>query len=425
MDLSYFTNLLQDYSLHTIAPKFDLTLHRIEKALKEIGDPHQKLPPTIHVAGTNGKCSTIAFMRAILESSGLHVHVYTSPHLLRVNERIVLAGEEISDHEFIALIDELAPVAKKYGLSWFEFLTLIAFQAFHQTPANVLLLETGLGGEFDATNVISSPIASMITPISYDHLEYLGPTLKDIATAKAGIIKPNAPVYTTAQDQAVIDILQQKASVLKSTLLREQQDWTIEQEDNTWNLVLGTERLSLPYPQRLRGCHQVQNAALAIAALKDQKIFHISDAAIHQGLMSAHCPGRLMQLEHKGLLAEGSEIWFDGAHNQASAHAVAQFFQKRQGPPLYIICGLLQSKDAKAFLAELSPIAQEFIFVPIPSHPLCYAPEVLMNMVQRGRCADTLEAALTLLAQERQTQPTSVLICGSFYLARAAFEIFI
>lgn len=368
--------------------------------MEELGSPHLQVPPTIHVAGTNGKCSTIAFMRSILEHSGLKVHVFTSPHLLKVNERITLAGQDISDAYFKKLNDQLSPIIDKHALSWFEALTVIAFQAFKEVPADILLLEVGLGGQYDATNVIT-PIASVITPISYDHQHYLGGTLQQIAHAKAGIIKPNVPVFSAAQHPDVYQVLKQTALENKSPLSIQDQDWVIEEAGNHW--VLNQE--PLPYPQRLLGKHQLQNAALAVMTLKSLNL----GGDVQEGIKTAYVPGRLMKLSNPN----GSEIWFDGAHNPGAAVVLKDFFAARKSMPIYVICGLLKTKDPQAFIDALRPITDQFIFVPIPNHSDCYPVEELVTYDKGALTAEGVQQALTLI----KGKPATILICGSFYLA--------
>jgi dihydrofolate synthase/folylpolyglutamate synthase len=391
MELSYFHHAQQDYSHEA---KFNLTLNRIQACLQELESIHQQLPPTIHVAGTNGKCSTIAFMRSILEQAGLRVHVFTSPHLTKVNERIILAGQEISDQYFEELIQQLAPTLKKHELSWFESLTVIAFQAFHQVPADVLLLEVGLGGQFDATNVVT-PIASVITPISYDHTADLGNTLTQIALAKAGIIKPNVPVFSAVQEPEVEKVLRETAQQNNAPLRIQNRDWSLN---------------NVPSPQRLVGKHQLQNAALALNTLKNLPLFSISVKHTTAGIEKAYAPGRLMKLDN----TQSLEIWFDGGHNPGAAVALKNFFNSNKSKPLYVICGLLKSKDAQAFIETLKPITDQFIFIPVPDHPFSYHPDELMQYYSNALVADDVLQALKLIKQ-----PATILVCGSFYLAQA------
>jgi len=386
---------------------FDLSLYRIEKALAATDNPHLHLPPTIHVAGTNGKCSTITFMRSILENAGYKVHQFTSPHLLRVNERIYLAGHDISDEKLNELFQQLVPVAKECELSWFEFLTLIAMKAFADVPADVLLLETGLGGEFDATNVIPHSVASVITPISYDHKQYLGSTLTEIAKAKAGIIKQNVPVFSAHQEDEVKPILLQKARYLNSSLHEENKGWNVSREQNQWNLHFENESMTLPYPQKLLGSHQLQNAALAISTLKTLNIFPLTHSHICEGIRSAYMPGRLMPVK---ILPYESEIWFDGGHNPAAAEVLVDFFKERKEKPLTCIIGMLNTKNPKDFIDTLKLITGQFIFIPISHNSLSLSPADLCVFEPQALQAESLREAL-LKAKD------NVLICGSFYLA--------
>jgi dihydrofolate synthase/folylpolyglutamate synthase len=420
MDLSYFSTDLQDHT----GGRFDIKLDRILDALQQIGAPHHRLPPLIHVAGTNGKCSTIAFMKAILEQTGLKVHVYTSPHLLRVNERILLAGKEITDADLLSLAAQLRPTAQRCQLSWFEFLTLIAFQAFTDTPADALLLEAGLGGQFDATNVVLQPLATVFTPISYDHLDYLGPTLSDIARAKSGIIKPHVPIFSSHQRSEVSDVLLGQAQKKESDFFHENAHWSYEEHPEEWHFHTPHQVLRLPFSQGLLGAHQLQNAALAVATLKSLSIFEISDLAIQEGVKSAAWLGRLTKISTStflGSFPKGSEFWFDGAHNPAAAKALFHFFNQRKDKPLIVMCGLLKSKDGKAFIKNLKPIVDQFVFVPIAGHDFCYSPNELKEYDRSGITADTLSAGIAHVLK-KYSDPVTILVCGSFYLAKEALQ---
>lgn len=343
-------------------------------------------------------------MRTILESAGYKVHQFTSPHLLKVNERIILSGQDITDGELNELFQQLEPIAKECELSWFEFLTLIAMKAFSETPADILLLETGLGGEFDATNVIPKPIASVITPISYDHMQYLGSTLPEIAKAKAGIIKQDVPVFSAYQEDEVKRVLLQTAQNLNSPLFEEKKGWHISQEKDHWELRFENEVMRLPYPQKLYGLHQLQNAALAIATLRTLNLTH---SQISEGIRSAYTPGRLMQVS-------GLNIWFDGGHNPSAAKVLVEFFKEKK--PLTCIIGMLNTKNPKDFIDTLRPITNQFIFIPISQNPLSLNPADLCAFEPQAWRAESLQEALGKAKD-------NVLICGSFYLAQEVFAL--
>ena len=334
-------------SLHSFHEKpIDLGLDRLLCLLEKLGNPHKKLPPVIHVAGTNGKGSTIAFCRSFLEAADYRVHVYTSPHLVRFHERIRLNGKLIEDDLLCRTLKEVIRINDSCPLTFFEATTAAAFMVFSETPADVVLLETGLGGRLDATNVVQSPISSIITPISLDHQEFLGNTLSKIAFEKCGIIKPKCPVVVGPQPEEVINAIKEQAFLKDAPLYLYGRDWDLG--------LLST----LPNPN-LKGDHQRINASTAIQALSLN--FSLGQKVLEKGIQSAEWRGRLQCIQ------EGPhEIWLDGAHNVGAAEVLADELKKwGDDKPIVAIVGMKARKDAKSFLKILAPYLKEVFVVPV------------------------------------------------------------
>jgi len=408
---------------HLHPKKIDLGLERIERVLKKLGNPQHKLPPTIHIAGTNGKGSTCAFLRAMAEAQGLRVHVYTSPHLVSFCERIVLAGEIISEP---ALLDILARVQQANDgkpLSFFEATTAAGFLAFSETSADLLILEVGLGGRFDATNVIDRPAASVITPIDYDHAEFLGRDLAQITREKSGIFKAHSPAFSAEQTSLVRAVLDAEASKTRCKLQSmgeqfsayAQQGRLIFEDENTL--------FDLPLPT-LRGAHQIMNAGLAVAVAKS---LLINERAIAKGIETATWPARLQPLS-KGPLAKianaaGAQLWLDGGHNPHAGRALASAMAEldaNEPRPLILIMGILANKDAPGFLDAFEGLAQKLVAVPIKDHA-SLSPESLTD-IAKGRgikadASDSVETAIIQILKTKTKVPPRILICGSLYLA--------
>ncbi|HEX2555265.1 MAG TPA: folylpolyglutamate synthase/dihydrofolate synthase family protein [Microvirga sp.] len=415
----------------------DLSLDRILRLLAELGHPERRLPPVIHVAGTNGKGSTIAFMRAILEAAGLAVHVYTSPHLVRFHERIRLGrlggGRFVDEERLVETLRRCEAVNGGQPITVFEITTAAAFQLFAETPADVLLLEVGLGGRFDATNVIDEPAAAVVTSIGYDHAEYLGTTLPKIAGEKAGIFKRGAPAVIAPQDYEEADRTLREAAERAGArpVLVGAQDFSVHEEGG--RLVYQDEDglLDLPRP-RLHGRHQFTNAATAIAALRAAGFRGFETAAFEAGLARAEWPGRLQRLTRGRLLAlapEGCDLWLDGGHNldggRVLAAAMAELGE-RGDAPLVIVAGMLGTKDSEGFFKNFAGLAREVIAVPIPGQVAARpAGEVAAIAARVGLTTSTapnVEAALASLHSYVWDHPPRVLICGSLYLAGAVLE---
>ena len=363
--------------LAALHPKrIDLSLERIERLLAALGHPERKLAPVIHVAGTNGKGSTIAFLRAILEASGKRVHTYTSPHLVRFNERFRIAapgdGLLVSDEELSAALAECERANGEHDITLFEITTAAGLLLFSRHPADIVLLEVGLGGRLDATNVIEHPLATVITPISIDHTDFLGDSLEKIAAEKAGILKRGAPAIVAAQPRDALAVIERQAARLDAPLKIAGEDWTATEERG--RLVFQDEAglLDLPAP-KLYGRHQFENAGLAIATLRAIRALKIAPAAFETGLSKADWPARLQRLAQGkliGLTPPGSELWLDGGHNPDGGRAIAAALadlEERVSRPLVLIVGMLASKDCEGFLRNFTGLARRVIAVPVPA----------------------------------------------------------
>ncbi len=417
--------------LTALHPKrIDLSLDRMQRLLAALDHPERKLPPVIHVAGTNGKGSTIAFLRAILEAAGLRVHVYTSPHLVRFNERFRLGakgeGRLVSDAELIATFAECERVNAGEPITVFEITTAVGLVLFARHPADVLLMEVGLGGRLDATNVVDHPLASIVTRISIDHTDFLGPTLEKIAAEKAGILKRGAPAIVAAQPRDALAAIERQAARLGVPLKIAGEDWTATEERG--RLVYQDEAglLDLPAP-KLYGRHQFENAGLAIAALRAIPRFKIAPAAFEAGLVKADWPARLHRLS-AGKLVElapaGSELWLDGGHNPDGGRAIAAALadlEERVSRPLVLIVGMLASKDCAGFLGNFTGLARKLIAVPVPGADKGLSAQAVadaarsigLSATSRDNLSEALEAARKLDLEP----PPRILITGSLYLA--------
>ena len=392
------------------------------------------LPPVIHVGGTNGKGSTIAFLRAMLEAAGKSVHVYTSPHLVRFHERIRLGapgGGRFVDEKLLSqALETCEQVNDGVPITLFEMTTAAAFKLFADHPADVLLLEVGLGGRFDATNVVASPLATIVTPVSMDHVEFLGDTVEKIAREKAGIFKRDRPAILGFQADAPQGVLEREARRAGAPLIMAGRDFSAREEHGRLLFEDGDGLVDLPLP-RLVGRHQQQNAATAIAALR--RVFpDVPADAIERGLQTADWPARLQRLS-KGALAElappGAELWLDGGHNEDGGRALGQAMadlEDKTPRPLIVICGTLTTKDTSAFLRAFAGLAQEVIAVPVEGeHAGRPARDVAACAIQAGLPAaacQSVEQALTYLRARAWSAPPRVLIAGSLYLAGAVLE---
>jgi dihydrofolate synthase/folylpolyglutamate synthase len=405
--------------LMSLHPKIiDLTLDRLTRLLDALGNPERAVPPVIHIAGTNGKGSTQAMIRAGLESQGLRVHAYTSPHLARFHERIRLAGELISEPALAALLDECEAANGGANITFFEITTAAAFLAFARTPADFTLLEVGLGGRLDATNVIDQPRLSIITPVSIDHQQYLGETLPEIAGEKAGIIKRGVPVIVGPQDEAGLAVIEARAARLGAPVLAYGQHWHVAEENG--RLIYQDERglLDLPLPN-LPGPHQIVNAGAAITALR---ALGLDDTACEAAVTRAEWPARMQRLRQGPLAqsAPGVELWLDGGHNPAGGIAVAATLARMPARPTHLICGMLNTKDVTGYLRPLAAQAVSLTAVSIPGEANTLpaaeteAAARAAGFARTATAPDVAEALAQIAAADPQAR---VLICGSLYLA--------
>jgi dihydrofolate synthase/folylpolyglutamate synthase len=410
--------------------KIDLSLDRMYRLLERLEHPERQLPPVVHVAGTNGKGSTIAYLRAILEAANLRVHAYTSPYLVRINECFRLGrtggGALVGDDELQRMLEHCERANAGAPITIFEIETAAALCLFAQHPADVVLLEVGLGGRLDATNVVESPVATVIAPVGIDHTEFLGNTLMTIAGEKAGIIKRNVPVISAEQFPDAMAVIEREARRLHAPLHRAGQEWHVNVERG--RLVYQDERglMDLAAP-KLFGRHQFDNAGLAIATLRALDVFRIEPAAFEAGIVGAEWPARMQRLGSGALLDQappGCEIWLDGGHNAEGGRVVAAALgdlEERVSRPLIVIVGMMANKDAGGFLANFAGLTRHIIAVPIPDRDNAMPPDRLADAARaQGMRVETLgsvEAALRSLARLAYEVPPRILITGSLYLA--------
>jgi dihydrofolate synthase/folylpolyglutamate synthase len=411
--------------------KIDLSLGRLERLLAKLGNPERHIPPVFHVAGTNGKGSTVAFLRAMLEAAGLGIHVYTSPNLVSFNERIRVAqnggGAIVSDAELADALATCEQVNDGDPITFFEITTAAAFLVFSRNPADALLLEVGLGGRLDATNVIDKAAVTVITPVSIDHTEFLGMTIEEIAHEKAGILKRGVPAVVARQDSRALKVLERQAARVGTKLVVSGEQWSAHEEGG--RLVYSDESglLDLPHP-RLIGRHQIENAGTAIAAIRFNHTFSIPQAAIEAGMTSVDWPARMQHLSTGRLhtfLPDGAELWLDGGHNVAGGMAVAAALaelEERVPRPLVMVVGMLGTKDTDGFLACFSGLARHVFAVPVPAEIARTPQEVAAAARDAGLSAEptaSIEDALSRVAALKLENPPRVLITGSLYLAGA------
>lgn len=414
--------------LTKLHPKcIDLSLGRVERLLRRVGHPERALPPVVHVAGTNGKGSVIAYMRAMLEAAGLRVHVHTSPHLVRFNERIRLSGELISDRALLEILEECETANGDAPITFFEVTTVAALLAFARTPADVVLLETGLGGRLDATNVIDQPALTVITPISLDHQQFLGETLAEIAAEKAGIMKPGVPCVIGHQPAAAVAVLEARAAELGVPLIRAGHEWSAEMTADAVAYTSPDGPRQLPKPA-LAGDHQAGNAGQAYAcvtALREAG-FEVPEAAVDAGVRQAQWPARLQRLTTGPLvsaLPEGWELWLDGGHNGAAGEMIAAHVRSSWADrPLYLVCGMLNSKEPRDFLAPLAGLTETVLTVAIPGEPNALSAAALAQAaIDAGHAAqgrpDVTLCVGDIVVNGRLGPKARILICGSLYLA--------
>ncbi|HEV2079612.1 MAG TPA: folylpolyglutamate synthase/dihydrofolate synthase family protein [Allosphingosinicella sp.] len=412
--------------LARLSPGADvLGLGRITTLLSRLGNPEQRLPPVFHVAGTNGKGSTCAFLRAAIEAAGLTVHAYTSPHLVRFNERIRIAGKLIEDEPLAALLAEVLDVAEGVNASFFEVTTAAAFLAFARQPADACIVEVGLGGRLDATNVIPAPAVCGIAQLGLDHQSFLGRTLEAIAAEKAGIAKRGVPLVTQHYPDRIANRIGEAAAAAGAQWIPRGGKWDVASYQQRLHYRDGKGALDLPLP-RLHGAHQGMNAGLAIAMLRHQEELPIPDSALRAAMGWAEWPARLQRLGPgplHDLLPAGSELWLDGGHNPAAARAIADFFRGHvpADRPFHLIFGLLENKDARGVLKPFRNRSLTLHAVPVEGHAH-HAPAALAGLAREegmaAMPATGVEDALGWIARHAdRSRPPIVLILGSLYLA--------
>lgn len=395
----------------------DLTLDRVWRLLDALGNPQDRLPPVIHVAGTNGKGSTQAMIRAGLEAGGARVHAYTSPHLARFHERIRLAGDLISEAALSDVLDRCYAANGPDPITYFEITTVAALLAFAETPADYTLLEVGLGGRLDATNVIAAPALTIITPVDLDHQQFLGDTLAAIAGEKAGIIKRGVPCVVGPQHDDSMDVIAARAETLGAPLVAYGQQWHVGVERE--RLIFQDERglLDLPLPN-LRGPHQVMNAGVAIAALRT---LGTDEAACEAAVTRAYWPARMEKLTKGALvdLAAPAELWLDGGHNPAAGRALAETLRALPPRPTHLICGMLNTKDIGGYLQHLAGVADSLTAVSIPGETATIpAAQTAAEAAKAGLSAHIAEDVQSAIAAIVADAPNArIMICGSLYLA--------
>ncbi len=409
-------------SLH---PKIiDLSLDRMHRILAKLGNPERRLPPVIHVAGTNGKGSTVAYLRHIMEAAGLTVHAYTSPHLVKFHERIRVAGQLIAESDLTLLLAECEAANGGEPITFFEITTAAAFLAFSRTPADYLILEVGLGGRLDATNVIDNPALSVITTIDYDHQQYLGDTLSLIAHEKAGILKRGRPAVVGVQPEEARAEIERVGERMRAPLSIAGQEWQAYEQHG--RLVFQDERglLDLPLPQ-LKGRHQIDNAGNAIAAIRLLDDPRILEQHIAEGLKTASWPARMQRLGQGALSAlvpADAELWLDGGHNPSAGRVLAQAFSElndRHSRPLVLVWGMLNTKDVGSFIGCFAGVANRVVTLTIPDEENAVKAEALAEAARaHGLAAETAVSLEAALRQASLTVPAPrILICGSLYLA--------
>ncbi|MGQ0741661.1 MAG: bifunctional folylpolyglutamate synthase/dihydrofolate synthase [Alphaproteobacteria bacterium] len=410
--------------------RIDLALDRIQRLLAALGHPERSLPPVIHVAGTNGKGSVCAFLRAMLEGNGYRVHVYTSPHLVRFHERIRLAGELISELELSSVLEECETVNDGEPITFFEITTAAALLAFARHPGDIAILEVGLGGKYDATNVIQNPAAVCLTPVALDHQEFLGQSLAGIAAEKAGILKPGVPCVIGPQAEEAREVLVRTGDRIGAPLFVYGEDFHAHEEHGRMVYQDGNGLLDLS-PPKLYGRHQIANAAIAIATLRRVNKHWARESAIERGLRNVEWPGRMQRLMRGPLIGaapKGAEVWLDGGHNPHGAAALAQSIadlEERAPKPLYLVCGMLRTKDAHGFFSAFRGLARHVSTMAIPGEEASLRAGALYDEARAvgldATPAEGLEDAMMQVAgwaQAREAEgPPRVLICGSLYLA--------
>ena len=419
------TSLLNSIdSIFNTRDDIDLSLNRMISSLSIMGDPHLYMPPVIHIAGTNGKGSVAAFLSSILQAHGYRVHCYTSPHLINFNERVRIAGETIKNSYLNELLFEVQYKCSSINFTYFELSTMVAFLAFSRESADITIIETGLGGRLDATNVIPNPLGCIITPISYDHMNYLGNTLAEIAKEKAGIIKREVPVIIGKQETSVKHLLLELSSTLTTDIYNYSDNWTTEITDEGfyYNSDESHYELSLP---ALYGKHQVDNAALAIATLEKLELLSNDCSAIENGLKNTNIAGRMQNISSGMLfdgLPDGYRLILDGAHNSHAASTIAETLRELEPCRIIIIFGMLRDREPEDFISHFDAVANKVFCVPISNQPGWKCHELVLKVKSKGLdayAAKSIVDCIELIAQE-PSEDTYILVTGSLYLVGEA-----
>lgn len=406
----------------------DFSLERIRGFLDRLGNPERKIPPVIHIAGTNGKGSTLSFIRYMLQAAGYKVHAYTSPHLVNFNERIVVAGSCIDDNELYNLLEESRAVVANQPITLFEAATITAFLTFSRHEADVTLIEVGMGGRLDATNVIDNPILTIITSIAFDHTEYLGSTLETIAGEKAGIMKPNIPCVIAPQEKTVMSTLEYCAINKKSPVYRGGFEWNCRKQNSKMIFQSAVQSIEFPLPS-LKGDHQIVNAGNAIAAcsiLSGKYGFNVEEEDIVSGLQSTYWPARLEPI-NKGylisLLPKDWQLFLDGAHNNDGARVLAEWVKDNFAEGIYVIFGVTRNRSVEEFLKYLKPYIKLLCAVCVKSEPKA----TNIGLIRKGadniginaiECESIGDAISNHILKAPIQDIKTILICGSLFLAR-------
>ena len=409
--------------LQGLHPKvIDLSLERIERLLAALGHPERALAPVVHIAGTNGKGSTLAMLDAMLQAAGRRTQRYISPHLVRFAERFLFDGQPIAEPELADVLDACERVNRGEPITEFEIITAAAFLAFARHPADVLLLETGLGGRLDATNVVARPRLTALAPISLDHQAFLGERIEQVALEKAGILKPGVRCIVGPQPAAALALIERRAGEVGAPLSVHGRDWRAARVGDRLVVEAGGLSRDLPLPA-LAGCHQIDNAGLAVVCALALGELAPDDAAVAHGLQSAVWPARLQRLTRGPLLARlpgTCELWLDGGHNPAAGEALAASLNGPGAPPLHLVVGMLGTKDEAGFLRPLAPLARSLHTVPVPDEAASRDPIEAAALARALGIAATpapdVPSALGAIAAA-DPQPARVLVCGSLYLA--------
>ena len=408
--------------LEVLHPKqIDLSLGRILKFLKRLGNPHLKLPPTIHVAGTNGKGSTIAFLRSIFENNDYKVHTYTSPHLINFNERIRVNSQIIDNENLIELLEECEFYNKNDPITFFEITTAAAYLCFSKKQADILLLETGLGGRFDATNVISDKICSVLTPISMDHMTFLGKSIKSITREKVGIFKRNRPAIISPQTKEALEVIEKEVSQKNIELFKYGSDWEIIKKSREKFLMrIFEEEFEVPKP-KLFGEHQIYNAGLAITVSKILKDFSFDNKKIYDGVHETFWPARMQQIDNgklKEIVGKNYELWLDGGHNSHASEMLLDNLKKWEKDNLFLIFGMINGKEPKEFLTKIFPLIKSLQVIPIKKHQFIGSKEIQQIFKDEYgiiRPEKTIQNAIKYITNN--FTGGKIVICGSLYLA--------